>query len=89
MISIKEFNALPTEEQWNYFWQHEVFLCERRTWNDSSRLYSVDDFYVEIQFDPIWGNATGIIAFKNPCHLNKYVDVKQLNKKDSNDPDML
>ena len=89
MISLKEFNELPTEAQWNYFWQHEVFLCERRTWNDSSRLYSVHDFYVEIQFDPIWGNATGIFAFKNSCHLDKYVDDQQPNNKDIKDRDIL
>jgi hypothetical protein len=49
----------------------------------------VHDFYVEIQFDPIWGNATGIFAFKNSCHLNKYVDDQQPNKKDIKDRDIL
>lgn len=79
MYNLTSFKKLSKEDQWNYFWEHAQYIGDYWTWNASYMLYTIEDYFVEIQFDILDGKAIQIRAFVRGSYLDKYVKSIKLD----------
>lgn len=72
-ITLKEFNALPEQEQLNIiFTIGEVIEIKMGAPNIKNVLYSVDRFFVEYHSNPEDPETRKIYAFEAGEYLDKY-----------------
>ena len=79
MNCLSAFRKLDQEDQWNIFWEHAHFIGEYETPNAAFMLYAIEDYFIEIQFDDIFGSATNIRAFVKGPRLDKYLNKIKLD----------
>ena len=71
-MNLKEFCLLSDQDQFETVFQQGTFIENYSTSNLKFNLYSIDKFFVEIQYDPISNKIIGKKAFVDGELLNKY-----------------
>lgn len=79
MYCLSTFKKLTEEDQWNIFWEQAHFIAEHENPNASFMLYGIEDYFIEIQFDALCGNAGKIKAFIKGPRLDKYLKSIKLD----------
>ena len=74
-ITLKEFTALPVDEQAQHTWEHGRYLMNRQSQRTVANLHAVGSFYVEIWYDDQESNAiTAIACLDNVSKLDAYLN---------------
>ena len=71
-MSLEEFCLLSNEDQFEIVFRQGIFIENYSTAQLKFNLYSIDKFFVEIQYDPISNKIIGKKAFVDGELLNKY-----------------
>lgn len=71
-MTLLEFNLLDDNLKARYTWTG-VFLADRKDGEIKVQLYSLNNFYVEVFYDPIENKITGFNAFSTISLLVPYV----------------
>lgn len=71
-MSLEEFSLLSDQDQFETVFQQGTFVENYGTSYLKFNLYSIDKFFVEIQYDPISNKIIGKKAFVDGELLNKY-----------------
>jgi len=69
-----EFNLLSIGDQTGYTWEHGTYLAHRRETHFVINLYSVNNFFVEVWFNPEEIKINKIRSFKSRKCLEPYLD---------------
>ena len=69
-----QFNLMPTHEQAAYSWMKGSYLMARQCDGLSVNLYHVDQFFVEVWYDPIKNCVDKIRSFKSRKCLEPYLE---------------
>lgn len=72
-MKLYDYLGLLDEDQWNYLWEHGVFIDSYGSIDHKFVLYSVDRFYIEVELCPVKENPIGKVAFKYGPRLEKYL----------------
>ncbi len=73
MIAIPQFAELPIREQALYLWDNGEQILTRQGEYNTSVLYSVDTFFVEVRYDDESGAITDIVLIDNFVRLDAYL----------------
>ena len=73
MIKIYEFLTMEADARYITVWDDGVHLDTYVTQTLVCQLYSLGDFFVEIQYDPNTNEIIGNLPFKHGEHLEKYL----------------
>ena len=79
MCCLRTFRKLHKEDQWIFFWEHAHYIGEHETPSTAFMLYAIEDYFIEIQLDDIYGSATNIRAFVKGPRLYKYLNKMKLD----------
>ena len=71
-MSLEEFSLLSDQDQFETVFQQGTFIENYSTSYLKFNLYSIDKFFVEIQYDSISNKIIGKKAFVDGELLNKY-----------------
>lgn len=66
-MTLDEFNALSDQEQQTAVWELSNFVVTRREGRDYLNLYAIDQFFVEIRYNP---NRNQITRCRSFCRLD-------------------
>ena len=71
---------LSENEQWNDLWQNGTFLTHRIEPYNKFSLYTLYDFFTEVELDPETDRIIGKKHFKTGETLDKYAGDIDINK---------
>ena len=71
-ITLYEFLALQDQEQYNLVFNEGVFIDYKIEGNQRFALYSIEMFFVEVEYDNLKNSIINKIAFKTGKTLDKY-----------------
>lgn len=71
-MTLYDFIALGKECQPNAVWQHGSFLAMRQEDGFRLALYEMDDFFVQVQYDPDKNEIVKVTPFKSMRMLEPY-----------------
>ena len=77
-MGLYEFIQLKEREKADITWQLGTFLMSRDTDGLKINLYGVDDFYVEVWYNPELNYIQKISAFRSVDCLEPYLDLIEL-----------
>jgi len=72
-MKLYEFLALGDDQQYQAVWDKGVHIDNIIFEKVHYQLYSINDFYVEIQYDALSNKLIGKQPFKQGQHLDKYL----------------
>ncbi|TRW21952.1 hypothetical protein FMM05_19375 [Flavobacterium zepuense] len=75
-MKIYEFLILDEESRYQIVFDKGVHIALYSSSKYIYHLYALDNFYVEILYDPITLMITGHLPFKHGIHLEKYLPDK-------------
>jgi hypothetical protein len=78
-MGLYEYNQLSLDEKANVLWQHGNFLISRKEGENGFNLYSLFDFYVEVQASNSTNKIENIITFKTKRLLEPYLNNIKLD----------
>jgi hypothetical protein len=78
-MGLYEYNQLSLDEKANVLWQHGNFLISRKEGENAFNLYSLFDFYVEVQASNSTNKIENIITFKTKRLLEPYLNNIKLD----------
>lgn len=78
MLTLNDFNALIETEKANAVWQG-TFLADRQENEFTIQLYTVNNFYVEVFYDPASNQITGFRSFDTNDLLVPYLAHHKFN----------
>jgi hypothetical protein len=73
-MTLYEFKSFDLDRQAEFTWDHGVLLGFRDEKEKHMILYSLQNFYVEIQYDAYQNDIIGIISFISDDPLLPYLD---------------
>jgi hypothetical protein len=62
-MELYPFNSLELKKRANILWRHGTFIAICRQRKPYVQYFMIDDFFVEMQFDPANIKMLGLIAF--------------------------
>ena len=77
---IYDYNILDFNNKADYLWKHGEFLVTRKTSVGSANLYSISDFFVEVNYDNEKNEIVDLRSFKSHKLLEPYLDYIDLEK---------
>jgi hypothetical protein len=80
MITLYDFRGMDDNQQAEATFNGE-FMGDRQEEGHHVQLYRVDEFYVEVFYDPAANKITRMRAFANPELLVPYIDISDLLKR--------
>lgn len=81
-IGIYEFQMLSTSEKADYLWEMGIFLETALEKGKKYQLYSLIDFYVEVEYDPKENKIKDFRPFRSQRAIafEKYLEQLDLSK---------
>jgi len=79
MLTLYDFNALTDDQKAEAVWQG-TFLADREENGLAVQLYSLDNFYVEVFYDPKTNNVSRFQAFTSKQLLVPYLAQIKFNQ---------
>ena len=73
-MDILEYLTLTSEDQWDYLWLHGHKISTYSSIDSRSELYKLDNFYVEVELDLLYGHIIGKNIFKEGAILRKFLE---------------
>lgn len=73
-MTLYEFNALSTNDQYRQVWEQGVFLLSRRVGRSDLTLYAIGNFFVEIRYEPSSNQLSGCRSFRSTIALEPYLN---------------
>jgi hypothetical protein len=80
MIGLYEYNLLSTDEKAQTLWDLGEFIVSRKSKTNSANLYSISDFFVEVNYDNDKNEIVDLRSFKSNKLLEPYLDYIDLEK---------
>jgi hypothetical protein len=80
MISLYEYNLLSTEEKAQTLWDKGEFIVSSKSKSTSANLYSLSDFFVDVNYDNKKNEIVDLRSFKSHKLLEPYLDLIDLSK---------
>ncbi len=80
MIGLYEYNLLSTDEKAQTLWDKGEFIVSRKSKTNSANLYSLSDFFVEVNYDNDKNEIVDLRSFKSHKLLEPYLDYIDLEK---------
>ena len=78
-IGIYEFNLLHIDVQAAYLWDNGTFLTNIIEGGQRHNLYSLSNFYVEVEYGKEENEILEFRTFKRGKRLEKYIDQVELD----------
>lgn len=75
-MKIYEFLILSDEQQYQTVWDKGTHVGTAYKNGLTCQLYSVGDFYVEVQYNPGTNKIVGKLPFKQGAHLDAYIGLR-------------
>ena len=72
-MGLYEYLALSDEEQWNEIWDKGKFLTNFKSIDCSYSLYSLHNFFIEVELDPLNDTIIAKHIFKRGARMDKYL----------------
>ena len=66
---------LTTDDKADYLWAQGIHLIERFENNNVFSLFSLSDFFVEVQYNKLKNQIVAFHTFKKGNFLNPYLDL--------------
>jgi hypothetical protein len=79
LMVLHDFKELPPREKADITNQHGTYLMYRDLYGLKIKLYSIDDFFVEVWYHPELCYIQKIGAFKSMDRLEPYLDQIELS----------
>ena len=74
-LTLYEFNALDSHSQANIVFTEGAFIDDRDEDGLKVQLYGVNDFYVEVYYDPKANEIVRYRSFKSSGQLGPYIKM--------------
>ena len=72
-MTLYEFNALATDEKALIVW-NGTFIMHREQTGKKYALYSIDNFFVEVCYDPLKNEINSFQSFRTKRLLDNYLN---------------
>lgn len=72
-MEIYEYLYLSDEDQWDELFDNGKHLTDYKSIDCSFSLYALHKFFIEVEFDPLYGNSIGKHVFVHGARIDKYI----------------
>lgn len=86
-MTLYEFNALSDQDQQTAVWEQSNFVVSCRDGRDYLNLYAIDQFFVEIRYNPAGNEITHCRSFRSLNALEPYLSLVTVPDFSSCGPD--
>jgi hypothetical protein len=79
-MNLYPYNALALHKRADHLWTHGSFIAICRRQFPHAQYFMLNDFFVELQFDPGRTTMIGLIAFDRGDRYNRMVEAIELGQ---------
>jgi len=77
-MQLYPFNALALKKRADHLWAHGSFIAVCRNREPFVMYYMINDFYVELEYDPTSVHILGLTAFRKGERFDRMVEAIRL-----------